>query len=480
MTILIIISLFISTNLERCGCDVAFRDYLDGGALLGRPTATSVDIGIRPTVDLDVVIGCGAAPGVFDQVIGPFEDLEALHFYSTTIAGLQANTHYFYQLATRPAGASDWTLSAIGEYHTARATGETFRAAFMADEHLFTSIVLNRQRNIDLYQVTIDNIAASGSDFFFSLGDFASCECNVVGGGDIWNVAEGIDRYMLQRRAIENATRRVPFYLAIGNHDGEQGWKEIKELSYIARSTTILNPESNGFYSAGPRNNYFSWQWGDALFVVLDPFTYTLECPHRASPLPPTLDGWTWTIGVDQYNWLYQVLQTSTAKWTVICLHHLTSTTDDFAGPKGAYYGRGAREVARNWTRGFPTFEWGGEEEDGSDGYPVHRAGFNHGAIHPMLSAKGNVIVLHGHDHAFAYQELEGVKYVLCPQPANADYDLNTKFLGQGGYLEGVFLPNSGYLTLDISESSVVLRYYRSYLPGEGNNNEIVFEQVIQ
>jgi len=77
------------------------------------------------------------------------------------------------------------------------------------------------------------------------------------------------------------------------------------------RGKIFLNPGPDNFYSGdntlqnfvGPNNTpairkgYYSWTWGDALFVVIDPYWNT-------SPKPDATHGWYWSLGLTQYNWL--------------------------------------------------------------------------------------------------------------------------------------------------------------------------------
>jgi len=60
----------------------------------------------------------------------------------------------------------------------------------------------------------------------------------------------------------------------------------------------------NGFYTGSPEENqigfpqnYYAWTWGNALFVVLDPYSYTLRKPNGS------VDNWAWTLGDIQYTW---------------------------------------------------------------------------------------------------------------------------------------------------------------------------------
>ena len=48
--------------------------------------------------------------------------------------------------------------------------------------------------------------------------------------------------------------------------------------------------------------NYYSWTWGDALFVVLD--VYRTEIAPGSTPADPGKpNNWDWTLGQSQYLW---------------------------------------------------------------------------------------------------------------------------------------------------------------------------------
>ena len=57
----------------------------------------------------------------------------------------------------------------------------------------------------------------------------------------------------------------------------------VADWSVRARTHFYANPIPDGFYSGSStpdasgalRQNYYAFEWGDALFVVLDPFAYT-------------------------------------------------------------------------------------------------------------------------------------------------------------------------------------------------------------
>jgi hypothetical protein len=94
--------------------------------------------------------------------------------------------------------------------------------------------------------------------------------------------------------------------------------------SIQARKAYFPTPINEGFYSGNTdtltlidesvygdefREDYYAWEWGDALFVVLDVFQYTMANPYgsaagEGSDDPDTADQWTWTLGAQQFNWL--------------------------------------------------------------------------------------------------------------------------------------------------------------------------------
>ncbi len=108
--------------------------------------------------------------------------------------------------------------------------------------------------------------------------------------------------------------------------------------------------------TVGMLEDYYAWEWGDALFIVLDPYRFT-------PPSRGTTDNWNPTLGDEQYQWLKQTLETSNAKWKFVFIHQLVGG----AGKDG----RGGVEAA-------PYFEWGGQNADGSDGFAQQRSGWPH------------------------------------------------------------------------------------------------------
>ena len=289
--------------------------------------------------------------------------------------------------------------------------------------------------------------------------------------------AAALSRYISSRACLASIGHSVPVYLALGNHEGEQGWRLAEEgdsvavWGSLARRAALPNPFPDGFYSGnsdtsdglGFPEDYYAWEWGDALFVVLDPFRYTATRPHGVGGIyGASLNGWDWTLGANQYNWLFNTLHQSQARWKFVFAHHMTGGV---AGPRRneGYYGRGGIDAAQYSVARHPTFEWGGEDSTGADVFDRMRPGWSHGPIHQMMVREGVDIFFRGHDHAFVYESLDGVVYQTCPDPAAQDYGCG--FYSPMYFSTGIEVNNSGHLRVRACHDSVRVDYVRSVLP---------------
>ena len=310
---------------------------------------------------------------------------------------------------------------------TARKAGETFRFAIQADSHLDNNTVTS------LYLQTLKNVVATKSDFLIDLGDTF-----MTGKLPSREAAEA--QYIAQRHYMDILS--IPVLLVLGNHDGEEqkrpqdrGPGSRAEWSLAQRKKYFPNPEPNAFFTGNPdgKQDYFAWTWGDALFVILSPYWYSMSVRGGRDP-------WDFTIGDAQYVWLKKTLETSKAPYKFVFIHQLTGSIDSAS--------RGGSEAAK-------LHEWG----DTSPNFKQHRPNWNM-TIHQLMCATKVNIVFHGHDHFYAREELDGVIYQLVPQPG-ARNNKNT-FAEEYGYKQGVFYPSSGFLSVEVSAAKTTVSYIRS------------------
>ena len=263
---------------------------------------------------------------------------------------------------------------------------------------------------------------------------------------------EAAKQYLAQRYYLGLIGHSVPLFLVIGNHDGEEigrngveGSDALAVWSCKQRKHYFSNPVPDLFYTgntetnrhAGQLQDYYAWEWGNALFVVLDPYWYSTGNKGGSAP-------WNMTIGKTQYDWLARTLRQSHAGFKFVFIHQLVGGLD-----KG---GRGGSEAA-------PLFEWGGHEQDGTDTFAANRPGWAM-PIHKLLVETGVSAVFHGHDHFFAHQELDGIVYQLVPQPAHRNS--KTHQAAEYGYRHGEFFPNSGFLSVSVTHNSATVDYVQT------------------
>jgi len=209
-------------------------------------------------------------------------------------------------------------------------------------------------------------------------------------------------------------------------------------------------PAPDGFYTGNPEvvphigllRNHFAWTWGDALFVVIDPYWGSAICvddPFYGGAKRSNL--WDVTHGEEQYRWLEATLRGSKARWKFVLAHHVMGTQ------------RGGVELAGN-------YEWGGRSGTGTWAFPTNRPGWDL-PIHQLMVENHVTIFFQGHDHIWAHQQLDGVTYQTLPEPADPFYAL----FNADAFLTGDKLPNTGYTRVSVSPTGVTVEYVRTWLP---------------
>jgi hypothetical protein len=433
-----------------------------GTVILGRPTTDTITLSLLSTANTDIFVQYGETSGQYDAQT----DVSSLQKDQPTefkITGLSDNTQYYYRVCHRAIGEASFSAGAEGTFHTQRVPGESFVFTVDADPHFDNNAILEK------ICLTFQNILSEHPDFNIDLGDTFMSEKLALG-----SYAEVATNYADKRNYFNIFGNSVPLYLAIGNHDGESGGalngteNNMAVWASRARQLYYLNPSPDGFYSGdskeapfvGLRGNYYAWQWGNALFVVLDPYWYSAGVKD--------LSGWDVSLGKEQYDWLKDTLEKSTARSKFVFAHNLIGGADMGTAGKS----RGGAEAA-------VLYEWGGKNADGTWGFDEYRPGWGK-PIHQLLVDNHVTIFFHGQDHFFAEQELDGVIYQECPQPS-AKNDNNSA--AAYGYINGVFMSSPGHIRVTVSNDAVTVDYIRTYLPGEApsghNNGEVAYSYTI-
>lgn len=311
-----------------------------------------------------------------------------------------------------------------GRFRTQRPSGEAFDYVVVADAH-WGEDALQGEPNPRLW-TGLDTMRQIGEDrpfdFCIDLGDHALLTDGVE------TPAQAVYKYLRYRERMAAVLARTSLYAVLGNHEQEAGYfrrgtaDDFGELgnrlgpsqyhqkwATDARLLCVPNPGADtypeggegapGFETAGewgagrePWNdgtagglqNFYAWTWGDALFVVLDPFRYT----RVDSPVMPTAPE-QWTLGATQMRWFERTLARSGARWKFVFCHHVLGGV---LMESGVAYGRGSAIEAA-------------------------RSGTEQARIHELMQRHGAQFFVYGHDHAFCHSRLGRVHYLCCARP---------------------------------------------------------------
>ena len=419
----------------------------DADVILGRPTGSSIALSVmRYDRDGSVVVSDGPRESDPSDRTGVLS-LKKDQPQEVTLDKLQPNKRYSYQIKDAESGKS----LVSGSFRTARPTGDAFVFTITADSHL------DLNTDTTLFQRTLANAKADVPDFHIDMGDTFMT-------GKHESRENAAQQYRAQRIYFAQAGQSLPFYFVLGNHDGEEarlsrdgpksrlpqdGAESLAVWSNGMRKRYFPNPVSDAFYSgntkpdswAGQLQDYYAWSWGDALFIVLDPYWYGSS--RRGD------ERWDLSLGDSQYQWLKQTLATSKARYKFVFVHQLIGGRDR--------QGRGGVEAA-----GFG--EWGGLNADGSEGFKAHRPSWGM-PIHRLLVRHGVSAVFHGHDHLYATQTLDGIVYQEVPQPGHPGQGV-PRFAAEYGYLAGTILGGAGHLRVTVASDKATVDFVRAQTEG--------------
>ena len=390
--------------------------------VLGNPTGISVTASILAYAPLEGYFEYGTRRRDYEWRTGPVR-LEAGTPREVELKGLEPDTQHFYRWVYRQHPADPFQRSPEYGFRAGRAPGSGFTFTVQADSHL------DSRTDTRLYEASLRDAAAAGTDFHVDLGD------TFMTGKRRADFREALPQYLAQRYYFGQIGRAAPVFLVSGNHDGEGRRRgAMGEWSRRQRDVYFATP-SDGETGKG---NYYYWEWGNALFVVLDPFWETGRGGY-----------WARTLGEDQYRWLAARLGESRARFKFVFVHHLVG---------------GANQAARGGVAAAHLFEWGGHGLDGAYEFDSRRPGWAR-PIHRLLVETGVTVVFHGHDHMFAKEELDGVVYLLVPQPGLHRYAAPRD--SSSLYAQGDVVGGPGHVRVRVAPEGALVELVQARLDGD-------------
>ncbi|MEI6234136.1 MAG: metallophosphoesterase [Planctomycetota bacterium] len=407
--------------------------------ILARPTDTSITASVLAYDDMDAFISFGTDK----EKLAAKTDVKSLKPETPTefvLKDLKPDTQYYYMLHTKHAKSAAFVAGNENTFHTQRKPGGSFVFTVQSDSHL------DQSTKADVLEKTLANVLSGQPDFHIDLGDTFMND-------KYPNYKESYQQYIAQRYYLGLVGHSAPIFMVLGNHDGERLDRFNSTLdcmpvwSCLNRKKFFPNPYPDSFYTGnkseikpvGRLESYYAFEWGDAQIIVLDPFWWTNKRGGNKG------DNWTSTLGQEQYQWLEKTLAASKAKFKFVFLHHLVGGLDESQ--------RGGAEAA-------VLYEWGGKGKTGVDEFKTKRPGWEM-PIHQLLLKHKVNVVFHGHDHFFAKQDLDGITYLMVPQPGHPGFD-RLRNADEYGYKTGDFLPPSGHIRVTVSGDKTLVEYIKA------------------
>lgn len=427
--------------------------------VLGRPTDNSATLSLITSQDLSAYIEYGYSKTSFlkKTTILNLISNDPMEFL---LSGLESNKKVYYRIRYKISGSTTYASGTPYSFSTKKASGNTFSFTVQGDTHPERA---GKMFNAELYAVTMANIALQQPDFHILLGDDFSIDPLIQKGQATKSNVEKI--YKTHRDWLTIAGRAVPIFLVNGNHEQAAAYlldgttSNPAVLAANARTKYFPLPAPDNFYSGdsyevsnvGLLRDYYSWSWGDALFITLDPYWHSSLPVDNVAGVSDTNDStkgakadgngktkdlWKVGIGDEQYAWLKSTLENSAAKYKFVFAHHVMGT------------GRGAVEVSTN-------YEWGGKDPSGSTTFAKERPNWEL-PIHDLMVKNKVSIFFQGHDHIFCTQERDGLIYQSMPNPADDTFSM----FNESAYKTGTKAANSGHVKVTVSSSQAKVEYY--------------------
>jgi hypothetical protein len=455
-----------------------FRDAFWGRELLCRPKPYSVELNVIPHADADAYVEWGTDGVAFPSATAPaLIPGGAAHQFE--IGGLDPDTRYYYRFRCRPQGDPTYETGPTRTFVSLPSAGGEARLCVTADIHVTNTTALGLQTHLDLLRTSLDfmpTYVAEGYHMWLDLGDLVVMRPQRT----VFDIEDTEQRYRQAREWIESIAHSLPFVLTRGNHEEVVGWDHDGTPDNITVwSGNMLvkyfpPPFPDEYYSGntdavphiGLTGDYFSMRVGDVTVRGLDPYLYSMTRPHNAhNQTDGSKNCWDWELGDQQYLWLHDDLVQNPGVYNIVTLHHLSSCYDR----PGDWYGRGGIEVVDYDIQNRPTFEWGGEDSLGVNVMATERPGYIYGPVHDMLVEAGNQVVLKGHDHFYALQQLDGMYYATLPKPNDTGEHTGDLW----GFRFACFYPdpltqeqpNSGFLSIMSDDQGATFEYIQTYPP---------------
>lgn len=429
--------------------------------ILGRPSKNSIAVSVLSQSSGVAYVEYGTSGKTFPSKSAQLQ-IQPGNPTVFELKNLRPNQKYFYRVRSKQASEKTFAMSKNYFFQTQRSLNKGFTFSLHGDTHPERA---GKMFNVDLYKVTLANIASQNNDFHILMGDDFSIDPIIAKRQATKENVEKI--YQTHREWLSALGATTPIFLVNGNHeqaaqyllDGSTSNPAV--LAGNARNKFFPQPAPDGFYTGdelevpgiGKLRDYFAWNWGDALLITLDPYWHSKYAVDNVagvtteenstnkksgSGAQKVNDLWQVGIGDAQYAWFKKTLEDSKAKYIFVFTHHVMGT------------GRGGVEVSTN-------YEWGGNDPKGVTTFKEQRPNWEL-PIHDLMVKHKVSIFFQGHDHIFVTQERDGLIYQSMPNPADGTFSM----FNDSAYKSGTKAPNSGHVRVSVNPEVAKVEYFLS------------------
>ncbi len=399
-----------------------------------------------------------ATPGTPDTPAARAVELPPQVTAELRLAGLAPGTSYRWQIDAEEATAGERRGVALahtrhaGRFTTARPRGVPFRFAVFSDSHVFPAALepelpveialdsgfldgmldslfwyrTTRERVAVECSLVFDRINRDQPDFAVSLGDVF----DLHGRGFNWSFtsqALADAAHLEARQMLARLHESGALYQVLGNWEGESGCHPEAQRAFArkARELHAVNPRPDTSPLGGsPDQDYFAFEWGDLLGVVLNVRGYTLTSHHLGSEGDSEGRPDDFTLGAEQKKYLEATLQRSDHPYKALFIHHTVGGNG--GNPFDSAYGRGGGRAAHVGEQAW---------------------------VHELCVRCGVQLFFYGHDHVFTDLVVDGLHYTL-PGTTSAPWRFEPNETGYEKYW-----PDSGYARVAVAPEQMTVDF---------------------
>jgi hypothetical protein len=326
--------------------------------------------------------------------------------YQAELGPLQFDKEYHYTLI------ADHKACFLGQFRT-RTQGSSFRCVLIGDSGEGTAAQLRVSRQMDLQK----------PDFVLHMGDFA------YGRGLISNALRHHFPYDNGSKGSSGSgvpfMQKIPFYLTFGNHDVSFEARDldktpgalaafyyfalplngptVRDVFEVKGGQEKIDAFKEAVGEKSPKMLNYSFDWGNAHFVVLDGNRYT----HP--------------LDTSRLEWLRSDLQKSKAQWKFVAVHQAPFCTKD------RYKHQGFRLLAKTFEEAGVDMVFSGHMHNYQRAKPLHFTPDSMKHRSPVGEVKGKFRIDRVFDGKKATRP-KGVIYIVTGAGGALLYDRGTTF----------------------------------------------------